>query len=311
MSKRLTTENFITRSKIIHTTEYDYSEVVYNNSKEKVVINCNTHGSFLQIPNAHLRGIGCPRCSGKAKSNTNEFITKSRAIHGDKYNYSHVKYISARRKIQINCPKHGTFIQTPNSHLNGFGCIKCGFLQSGFATRKTLTQFITESKIIHGNRYDYNKTVYINNHSKLEIICSLHGPFWQTPHIHLHRDKCGCPKCNLSKGEHGIIRFLQNNDIKYEYQKTFNDCRNPKTNCKLKFDFYIPSKNLLIEFDGAQHYMFGNKLGNYITDAEDLKNIQFRDMIKTQYASRNGIRLLRIKFSDLQNIPQFISQSLL
>lgn len=308
MSDKSTTAEFIENASRIHNNKFDYSKVEYVHSKKKVIIICPTHGEFLQIPNSHLRGIGCSRCSGKCKSNTEEFIKKAAMVHGNKYNYSKVKYKQAIKYIKIICPIHGEFLQTPNSHLNGSGCIHCGFINTAASRRKTLEQFIRESRLVHGNRYNYDKSVYIGNHSKLEIVCKLHGSFWQTPHTHLYRDKSGCPKCKLSKGEQKIIAYLDANQVKYVTQKSFDDCRNPKTNYKLKFDFYIPEKNFLIEYDGKQHYMFGNKMGNYITTKKDMDDTQYRDVIKTNYASNHNIPLLRIKYTELNDIDNILSK---
>lgn len=304
--RRHTTKWFINNAYKIHGETYNYSKSVYVNSHTDVFIICPIHGEFLQNPYAHLRGLGCSRCSGKCKSTTEEFIQKAIIIHGYKYDYSSVDYKSALEKIKIICKIHKEFFQTPNAHLNGSGCLKCGFVKTANFRRKTTDQFIKESRDIHGLRYKYENSIYIGNHKKLEIICPLHGSFWQTPHMHLHRDKCGCPKCNFSKGEQAITSYLDKNNITYECQKIFDDCRNPKTNYPLKFDFFIPSKNLLIEYDGSQHFVFGKKLGNYITTEDDMKNIKFRDMIKSKYAKLKNIRLLRIKYTKLAFINKIL-----
>jgi len=103
--------------------KYDYSEVNYINSKTNVTIICPEHGEFQQTPEAHLKSMGCKKCSSR-KSNTNEFIQKANKIH-NKYDYSEVNYIDANTKVKIICPEHGSFFQTPGSHLNGSCCSKC------------------------------------------------------------------------------------------------------------------------------------------------------------------------------------------
>lgn len=311
MSEKLTTEIFIQKASIIHKNKYDYSKTNYGKSnKDKVTIICPIHGEFYQKPNSHLRGCGCHLCSGKHVSNTINFIDKARSIHGELYDYSEVKYISAINPVTIICPTHGKYIQRPNSHLNGNGCLKCGFVKTSNALRKTQEEFITEARQTHGNLYDYTNAVYVNEHTKLEIICKRHGSFWQSPHLHLHRDSCGCPKCRLSKGEQKIIFFLDSKKIEYISQKSFDDCRNPNTGRLLKFDFYIPNKNILIEYDGNQHFICGRKLGNYVSTERDLKNTQWRDSVKSKYAIDNNIELLRIKYTELKNIPEILSKHL-
>ena len=309
MSEKLTAESFIRRATIIHNHKYDYSKTIYGkDNKDKVTIICPLHGEFRQKPNSHLRGCGCYLCSGKYPSNTEDFIRKSRVIHGNQYDYSKVKYVSALTPILIICPLHGEFRQKPNTHLNGNGCLQCGFIKTANFRRKTQTDFIVDAINIHGNLYDYSNAIYTGEHNKLQIICKKHGPFWQTPHTHLHRDSCGCPKCRLSKGEQRIMTFLDAANIQYISQKTFDDCRNPRTGRLLKFDFYLPHKNILVEYDGNQHFICGRKLGNYVSTSNDLANVQWRDSVKTNYAEANGITLIRIKYTEINHIPEILSQ---
>lgn len=100
------------------------------NSHTKVSIVCPKHGEFLQLPNDHLNGSGCPKCSNEIKGkyqigNIKDFINKSKSIHNNKYNYSEFKYVNNRTKSTIICPKHGKFLQTPHNHLSGYGCPIC------------------------------------------------------------------------------------------------------------------------------------------------------------------------------------------
>jgi len=123
--QKFNTEEFIEKSKLVHNNFYDYSLVDYINAQSRIKIICPIHGVFEQIPNNHLRDRGCKKCAGTVKSNTEEFIEKSKLVHNNFYDYSLVEYIDARIKIKIICPIHGIFEQVPNSHLNGNGCSKC------------------------------------------------------------------------------------------------------------------------------------------------------------------------------------------
>ena len=117
---------FIEKAKKIHGDKYDYSKVVYKNSYTKVCIICPIHGEFWQTPASHLIGRKCPKCSKPCyKYTTDDFVQKSRKIHGDKYNYSKVVYKNSYTKVCIICPKHGEFWQTPAEHINGCGCKYC------------------------------------------------------------------------------------------------------------------------------------------------------------------------------------------
>jgi hypothetical protein len=124
--KKLDTKEFIEKSKLKHGEKYDYSLVEYgkNNTKE-VKILCTIHGVFHQKPLLHLRGSGCPMCSGNIKKTTEQFIEKSKLKHGEKYDYSLVEYQNKLTVVNIICPKHGIFQQRPNLHLQGFGCKSC------------------------------------------------------------------------------------------------------------------------------------------------------------------------------------------
>jgi len=125
-TKRLSTEEFIKRSKVLHGDRYDYSKVVYGkNNYDTVEIICKDHGIFTQRPWAHLKGQGCPNCANNTLETTEDFINKSKILHGDKYDYSLTKYIGRRKNITIICNKHGIFEQEARVHLMGHGCKKC------------------------------------------------------------------------------------------------------------------------------------------------------------------------------------------
>ena len=123
--KRLTTESFIERAREVHGSIYDYSKVKYINNKTKVCIVCPEHGEFWQTPSRHLCGDRCPMCFKSEKKTTEQFITESCAIHGDKYDYSKVNYQGNKKKVEIICQKHGPFFMTPLYHLQGHGCQCC------------------------------------------------------------------------------------------------------------------------------------------------------------------------------------------
>lgn len=227
---------------------------------------------------------------------TKNFIWKSLHVHGDKYIYHKSVYVKSKEKLLIECRNGHCFPKTPNDHLNGIGCSHCS------GKRKLTTEtFIEEANKIHGlGRYDYSKVKYVNNYTEVIIICPNHNiphEFPQTPNNHLNGE--GCPLCRsrASKGENDIRNWLIENNIEFKQQKRFDDCRNINT---LPFDFYIPKYNLCIEFDGEQHFIpkaFKSK-ATYDEKLENLKSIQFRDNIKTNYCKNNDIDFLRIKYTE-------------
>lgn len=196
---KITNEDWIKRFKTVHENKYNYSEVNNIKSNSKIKIICPTHGAFYQKANDHWHGQNCPKCGeitriNKRKMSWEEFLRRARAIHGWKYDYSKVKYINSRTKVCIICPEHGEFWQTPANHLL-YECSKCAYKRR----RNSLTQeqFITRANLIHKNKYDYSKTVYVNSSKKLSIICPIHGVFSQNANSHLRG--IGCPKCGAEK----------------------------------------------------------------------------------------------------------------
>lgn len=202
--KKDTKDDFIKKAINVHGFIYDYSRVVYEKSNICVVIICKSHGEFQQRPNNHLNGTGCTKCSknnfiNPLRNTTETFIERSKDKHGDKYDYSKSVYgKNSYDKITIICKKHGEFQQIPNNHLRGAGCIKCRIENQTDNKRGTSEKFIEQSKQIHGDRYDYSKSIYGNsNRDKVCIICKIHGDFLQ--HSYQHISGAGCPDCGGSK----------------------------------------------------------------------------------------------------------------
>jgi very-short-patch-repair endonuclease len=154
-------ENFLKEANIIHDNKYDYSNVIYENDRKKIIIKCHTHGFFEQRPGDHLRGKGCAKCSNNIKKTTNLFIKDAINIHGKKYNYSKVKYINSSEKIIINCTEHGNFWQRPYHHLSGGGCPKCkeskGEKKISHFLKKNGLEFISQFKFDNCKSIDFLK----------------------------------------------------------------------------------------------------------------------------------------------------------
>ena len=301
---KLSTDEFIKRSKVAHENQYDYSKTVYVNGSTKVVVTCPIHGDFLTLPGNHMRGSGCPECFGTKKRTTQEFIDLARKFHGDKYDYSEANYLGSEKPIHIICPEHGSFNQLAANHLKGDICPKCA------GNQKSSTQeFISKSRLIHGDRYNYDKVEYTTNKTPVVITCPKpnHGDFVQKPNAHLSGS--GCPICSESRGEKYVSLILAELGVQFTRQAKFNDCVNYSTGKKcrrLPFDFYLPTYNSVIEFDGIQHY----KEVGFWGGSKSLKSQQVRDQIKNQYCKDKGIKMIRIPYTmDKENIrPLLISQ---
>lgn len=278
-----TKESFIEKSIKKHGIKYDYDNINFIDNKTKIAIQCKKHGNFEQTPASHIRGSGCPKCFIEKHTLTNqEFIIKSSKKHRNLFDYSLTNYKNNKSKIKIICKKHGIFEQTPNHHLNGSGCPKCVRI----IDTKNL---ILKSKEVHGDIFDYSNTQYKSNKTKIKIICKKHGEFLQQPTSHLQG--CGCPICSLSKGEKEILNYLNENNIQFQPQKIFKECKNAR---QLPFDFYLPKHNICIEYQGRQHYLQIEFFGGN----KKLIYIQNNDEIKRNFCKDNNIKLLIIKYDE-------------
>ena len=290
MGKKLTTEDFIKRSKKVHGDKYDYSLVNYISSKIKIKIKiiCKKHGEFKQIPDDHLNGSGCAKCSKNYKYTTEEFIKKLKEVHGNKYDYSLVNYKNSETNIIIICKKHGEFKQSAWHHLNGSNCPECSNVK-----KHTTESFIKKSKKVHNGKYNYSLVKYMNNYTKVKIICPKHGEFEQIPKHHLNG--VGCKSCNESKGEKIISKLLTEKNITYEREKTFKKC---KSKLKLlQFDFYLSKSNTCIEFDGIQHF----KPIEWFGGIDAFNKRKKYDKIKDNFCKENNINLIRIRYDENVN----------
>ncbi len=128
---KLNTKTFIEKANKVHGNKYTYADVAYVDSAKKVIICCPEHGDFVQTASCHLMGYGCPDCGGTKPHTTESFIAKAIATHGDKYDYSKVKYVNAKTKVTIVCPDHGEFHQQLQTHIDSqAGCPKCAHIVS-------------------------------------------------------------------------------------------------------------------------------------------------------------------------------------
>jgi Zn finger protein HypA/HybF involved in hydrogenase expression len=208
--------NYIDECKSIHNNKYNYSLTEYTNMNDNIKIICPKHGVFEQKLYRHKKGSGCQKCFfDKLRLTIEDFIEKSKKIHGDKYDYSLVEYINHMTNVKIICSKHGVFEQTPNNHLTGDSCPKCS---KNYQLSKDET--INIANIKHNNKYDYSLTTFDNTHQKVKIICPIHGIFEQNIYQHININ--GCPKCNkkIMNTEHFISLSRDIHNDKYNYNKS-------------------------------------------------------------------------------------------
>jgi very-short-patch-repair endonuclease len=285
-------EDFKNEAIKIHGDKYDYSKINYTKMNEKVIIICKEHCEFEQTPSNHItHKQGCQKCANNYLSTISEFVTKSKKIHGDKYDYLNVNYINNHTKVIIICKEHGEFEQTPSNHLSGYGCKDCGIETMKTKQSTELDDFIKNANIKHNNKYDYQKINYINARTKIIIICKEHCEFKQQPDSHLRG--CGCPYCQ-NKTEFILYEYIQqfNYTIIRQFKKDW--CKNNNTNKYLPFDFCIEEYKIIIELDGRQHF---EQVSNWSSPEEQFDN----DKYKEKCANDNGYFIIRLLQEDVFN----------
>lgn len=287
--RKLTTEQFILKARKVHGDMYSYKNAMYNGYGKPITVTCPTHGDFITTARLHLGGCKCPKCTGnRPQMNTEEFIIDARKVHGDLYDYSKVNYIKSIQKVEIICPKHGSFFVTPNNHISKkVGCPLCSREQKALTTE----QFIEKAKAIHNDKYDYSRVLYNNNREKVEIICPIHGSFFTSPYVHLSKKQKGCPKCGArrSRGEEELKDFIS----KYVQVESNNrTILNGK-----EIDIYCPSKKIGFEYNGLfWHSEIGNRTSLlYKTEKCEEQDIQLIHIFEDEWIHKKQIVKSRIR----------------
>lgn len=271
------------------------------------VITCKYHGRFENTLHNHFKSIhGCNQCANessakKLKLSNEEFIRKAVAVHGNKYDYSLVVYKNDRTRVKIKCKKHKEiFLQSPHKHLSGQSCPKCAMEKQSADRMYSKEEYILSCKKAHpANAYDYSNANYIGSKKHIDLKCNKCSGTFSVLAVN-HRKGQGCPKCASSKGESAIMSFLDEYNISYEKEKSFP---NLKDKGLLRYDFFIPTMNILIEFDGIQHYKPIKFNGMDEEKAlQKHKEVIKRDNLKNKYAIENGFLLKRIGYKQIENV---------
>ena len=229
---------------------------------------------------------------------TEQYWKKVTNIFGDEYDLvGEFKGITKRVEIKHNkCGK--TYTPVARDLMTGRGCSHC-------YGRKRLSQSTAFKQIydILGEEYEILSS-YKNSITPLDIIHKKCGTKYKASHNNITKTFCSCPNCNIkSRGEELIKHFLNNNNIDFETEKRFEDCRNV---LPLPFDFYLSKYNILIEYQGEQHYKPRKKFGG----EEGFKNTVIRDNIKKQYCKNNNIKLIEIPYTEIKNIGDILTKEL-
>lgn len=174
--KRKDQEQFIIEANKVHGNYY-YQYVNYINNNLPVKILCKDHGFFYQTPGNHLSGKGCAGCANRGKLSKKQLIKRANKVHNNSYNYNNVVFVNFHEKIEIICPNHGSFYQTPSNHIHGKqGCPKCSN-RSSYLENKWLDSLGVKNRqvklIIDGQRF------WVDGYDvETKTIYEFYGDFW-------------------------------------------------------------------------------------------------------------------------------------
>lgn len=298
MSRKITHEEFVAEKRITHPHLRFLSQ--YKGMHEPILTEC-LDCNYVWEPTAQTIGRlkKCPRCSGKERLTTETFKILMSKIHPDIEVLG--EYVNTDTPVLCRCKKC-RYVWSPRPHhlLGGVGCPDC----AGVAP-KTIER--AQREVWEVNPYIDIDGEYINNKSPMRCTCRKCGCQWVSSVNGLLR-KRGCPGCNESRGEREIERILKKRGVKFTRQMKFDDCVYKR---KLPFDFFIDELNIVIEFDGQQHFApvdFGCHDTNKVQKNFELT--KKRDAIKNDYCRAKGIRLIRIPYTDYDNIETIIDELL-
>lgn len=228
---KITREEVIKRFREKHGNRYCYDKFEYVTMHSKSIIICSEHGEFSQCAHEHLKGQGCPVCglmrrAKKRTYDTETFILKAKQKHGEKYDYSAVKYKDSQTPVTIICPKHGEFKQRPDGHLSGRGCPSCFEEKRKEMNRTDVGEVKNKLYLLYGDKYNFEEIEYVNINTNVVLNCSEHGRFKRTPYSLLKGKHC--PQCMKEERlvENRIKnrrKFIEKAEVihgeKYDYSK--------------------------------------------------------------------------------------------
>lgn len=280
-------EQFIEKCLEVHGSLYDLSLVDYKNSSAQITVVCRKHGKFsCRAGNFIHRKSGCPKCSyernGERSRHTLEaYLPRFEEAHGNTYTYNGVTVRGRTTYVNAVCGHHGGFEQTAQDHIRGIGCKKCSFKMWDQES------FISEAKKVHGNTYDYSKTVYVKATEKVTITCRVHGDFTQAPNYHVNSGH-GCKKCGASGPSAGQIEM-------YGFLSSLTECKSDyRFNGRKELDIYMPNLKLAVEYNGLIWH--STKFSRSLHHLSE----------KSSLAALSGIRVLHVYSDEWENRRQAV-----
>ncbi len=301
-NKLKTNDEFTTEIKNLVGNEYKFLEP-YKNSQTKIKVEHKKCGYVYKVrPSRFLSGDRCPRCSGNIRKTNKQFIAEANKLYPLKEYTFLEDYKNNRKKIKVRHNKCGhEYKVKPVEFLSGVRCPKC------FGTpKKSNKRFLQDVEALVGDEYTFLEN-YKTNKTKLKVRHNKCGRVYEVrPDSFMNGRRC--PYCKSSKGEKLISEYLTKKRIDFISEKTF---RGLKDNVSLRFDFYLPSFNLAIEYDGRQHFepvTFGGI--NKEKAEENHRLVKKHDCIKNNYCREKGVRLLRIPYMEFESIDKILDKVL-
>lgn len=261
----------------------------YKGDGEKILFVHRYCGYKWKIkPNDILNGHRCPKCN-----NTLQWDTHKLALYIENVSHGEYKllgeYTGMLKPVAIRHKKCGTtFMMQPESFKTGHRCRKCAAKETGTKLKISDSDFYSRVYTLLG--HDYEVSGYTSRNESVQVKHKKCGNTWYTVARNLLSGS-GCPFCKSSRGERYISNWLRKKSIQYVYQKKFADCKDQRP---LPFDFYLPKLNLIIEYDGRQHF---HKSDDFFGGSDGYQIRHKHDLIKNQYCKDNNINLLRIPYT--------------
>lgn len=239
-------------------------------------------------PNDILNGHGCPQCTNHIQWTTEDYKKFLKLTYGDEYSLLS-KYKTMLDCVKVRHKKCGRVYWTEAATLkSGHGCKLCAAKAQGIKSRLNPDEF--NKRVLDLLGLDYEVTGYVRREDPVNAYHKKCGHRWRPKASNLLSGS-GCPFCKQSRGERTIANWLKSNSIAHIPQKKFKDCKDIN---QLPFDFYIPSYNLIIEYDGRQHFSGSD---DYFGGEKAYKIRHKHDLIKNKYCADNNINLLRIPYT--------------
>jgi len=281
-----------------------YKLIKYNNVKD--IIANDDEGYKYKLTLANLQDNKTPSRWMKNPFNTENALLYLSINYPDYEWIDHEQYKGCKYKHQFICRKHKhkgiQYNSFDNIIHNNHTCKYCGYENlSRFKQldKEKIIKLCEERNVIFLNRYSKH------NESYIQYYCSNHSSngIQEMSLTHFKSSKSPCRYCNITSGELKISNYLNMNNIKYDTQKEFNDCKNIRN---LRYDFYLPDNNICIEYDGQQHFQPVNFHGDKDGGLSAFNKTQERDRIKDEYCKTHNIKLIRIPYWDYDNIDKIL-----